>query len=82
MKQYLEVLGFALLGLYVMSPMIVLDPDWVVGRETRDLYDHLALLDQWSLFVSEWNYPSGGSLVPPDIFSMIFAYPFCGWVEG
>ena len=25
-----------------------------------------------------WNYPSGGRLIPPDLFSMIFAAPWLG----
>ena len=40
------------------------------------------LLDQWTFAVSEWSFPTGGSLVPPDIFSMVFAAPFMGMGRG
>ena len=49
-----------------------------IGTETRDLFDHIALLDQWAWQTEVWNYPSGGRLIPPDLFSMIFASPWLG----
>lgn len=82
MKHFSAALFFAFLTLFFLSPEIVFDPSYVIGRETRDLYDHLALLDQWSLELSEWSFPTGGTLVPPDVFSMIFAFPFMGLGRG
>ena len=54
----------------------VFNPDVFLGAETRDLFDHIALLDQWRWHTEQWNYPRGGALIPPDIFSMIFALPW------
>ena len=51
----------------------VFDASSFLGRTTRDLFDHIALLDQWSISISEWNFPTGGRLVPPDIFGMLLA---------
>lgn len=45
------------------------------GRPTRDLFDHLALLDQWAVRVDEWAFPTGGVLLPPDLFGMVWAAP-------
>jgi len=47
-----------------------------IGSETRDLFDHIALMDQWSWTTDAWNYPTGGRLIPPDLFSMLFAAPW------
>lgn len=82
MKLSMVAFGFALCICFLLSPDIIFDPERVIGRDTRDLYDHLALLDQWSFGVNEWSYPTGGSLVPPDLFSMIFAAPFMGMGRG
>lgn len=82
MKLFMVALGFALCSCILLSPETIFDPQRVIGRDTRDLYDHLALLDQWSFGVVEWSFPTGGSLVPPDIFSMIFASPFMGLGRG
>ena len=82
MKLLMVAFGFALCTCFLLSPEIIFDPDRVVGRDTRDLYDHLALLDQWSLKIEEWSFPVGGYLVPPDIFSMMFAAPFMGMGRG
>jgi hypothetical protein len=53
-----------------------------VGRPTRDLFDHVALLDQWSVHIDAWGFPDGGSLVPPDVGSMLLAAPFLGAGRG
>ena len=82
MKFVMVAFGFALCTCILLSPEVIFDPERVIGRDTRDLYDHLALLDQWSLGVREWSFPTGGSLVPPDIFSMIFAAPFMSLGRG
>ena len=82
MKHLGAAVFFAVLTLLFLSPAIIFDPEVVLGRETRDLYDHIALLDQWSLHVSEWSFPTGGTLVPPDVFSMMFAFPFMGLGRG
>ena len=42
---------------------------------TRDLFDHLALLDAWFFATGDWNFPEGGRLVPPDLFGMVLAAP-------
>ena len=82
MKFLTVAFGFALCTCLLLSPEIIFDPERVVGRDTRDLYDHLALLDLWSFETYKWSFPTGGSLVPPDIFSMIFAAPFMGMGRG
>ena len=64
------------------GPSAVLDPDVYIGNSTRDLYDHIALLDHWSFAVSERNYPVGGALIPPDLFSMVLAFPWFGLGRG
>ena len=46
-----------------------------VGWPTRDLFDHVALLDRWALRADDWALPDGGALVPPDLGSMLFAAP-------
>jgi len=61
--------------LLVVGPSTLLTPDLAVGHASRDLFDHLALLDHWSMTAPDWNLPSGGSLVPPDLFGMVFAAP-------
>ena len=58
--------------------VVPVSADAAVGAPTRDLFDHLALLDVWSLSVADWNYPEGGSLVPPDLFGMMLAAPWMG----
>lgn len=82
MKIFWAALGFALCTFVLLSPQVIFDPERVIGRDTRDVYDHLALLDQWSFSVTEWSYPTGGKLVPPDIYSMIFAAPWMGMGRG
>ena len=49
-----------------------------VGWATRDLFDHVALLDRWSLRADDWAVPDGGALVPPDLGSMLSAAPALG----
>ncbi len=46
-----------------------------VGHATRDLFDHLALLDHWSLRAPEQAFPDGGALFPPDLTGMVLAAP-------
>ena len=81
-KEFFEILFLILLPLLYLSVDVIVDTDKVIGRETRDLYDHLALLDMWKIHVQEWNHPTGGLLVPPDLFSMFFAYPFLSLGHG
>ncbi|MAA78255.1 MAG: hypothetical protein CL916_03270 [Deltaproteobacteria bacterium] len=82
MKFLLVAFGFALCTCILLSPEVIFDPERVIGKETRDLYDHLALLDLWSIQADKWSFPTGGSLVPPDIFSMLFSVPFMGMGRG
>ena len=51
-----------------------------LGAQTRDSFDHIALLDHWGITNTIWNYPAGGQIIPPDIFSMIFALPWL-WIS-
>lgn len=60
----------------------IINGDIVIGANTRDLFDHIALIDQWSLSITEWNFPDGGTLVPPDIYSMILGAPFIAFGLG
>jgi hypothetical protein len=53
-----------------------------LGHPTRDLFDHLALLDAWFFHTEHWRFPEGGRLVPPDLFGMVFAAPFLGLGRG
>jgi hypothetical protein len=53
-----------------------------VGWPTRDLFDHVALLDRWSLRADDWAFPDGGALVPPDLGSMLLAAPALGLGRG
>lgn len=78
MSRLIEPLILLLLCVVVISPSLLLSADAAVGAPTRDLFDHLALLDVWSLSVADWNYPEGGSLVPPDLFGMMLAAPWMG----
>ncbi|MEC7985392.1 MAG: hypothetical protein VX278_09525 [Myxococcota bacterium] len=72
----LETLFFGVASLLYLGPVKIWRADLVIGRDTRDLYDHLALLDCWSLTIQDWAFPDGGVLFPPDLFSMLFASPF------
>ncbi len=74
----MEPLLLLAMCLLVITPESLLTADAAIGAPTRDLFDHLALLDAWALSVSDWNYPEGGSLVPPDLFGMILAAPWLG----
>ena len=47
-----------------------------LGHPTRDLYDHIALLDGWSFHRTDWNFPSGGSIFPADPTGMLLSTPF------
>ena len=60
----------------------VFDASVVLGKGSRDIYDHLALLDQWSIQVDEWAFPTGGSLVAPDLWGMMIAAPWMGLGRG
>ncbi len=77
----------ALVLLAVLAVMVV-GPDQLrpgaaaFGEPTRDLFDHLALLDAWFVQTTDWNFPDGGSLIPPDLFGMLLASPFLGWGRG
>ena len=58
---------------FCLTGSALLSDDSVVGAPTRDLFDHVALIDSWKITIVDWAFPTGGVLVPPDIFSMIFA---------
>lgn len=47
-----------------------------LGWPTRDLYDHLALLDAWATVTPGWRWPEGGVLLPPDPQGMLIGVPF------
>lgn len=72
----LQLCGLFLIIWWMLPNGAVFNPDVFLGAETRDLFDHIALLDQWRWHTEQWNYPQGGALIPPDIFSMIFALPW------
>ena len=38
-----------------VGPSKIIDPDVYIGENTRDIYDHIALLDHWSLSAPQWN---------------------------
>ncbi len=78
MSRLVEPLILLLLCLLVIPPGLLVSADEAIGAPTRDLFDHLALLDVWALSVSDWNYPQGGSLVPPDLLGMLLAAPWLG----
>jgi hypothetical protein len=61
--------------LVVFGPSAFLPEPLAYGRPTRDLFDHIALLDQWATRVDEWAFPTGGVLLPPDPFGMAWAAP-------
>ncbi len=69
----LLLLGLACVG--VVGPAAVLGHPDALGRPTRDLYDHLALLDAWFVTTNVWNWPAGGRLVPPDLQGMLLGAP-------
>jgi hypothetical protein len=58
------------------GPSNIIDPDIYIGQNTRDIFDHIALIDHWSFSAAEWNYPQGGTLIPPDLYSMLLASPW------
>lgn len=78
-RDALELGALALLCVLAVGPAHLLPDARALGRPTRDLYDHLALLDAWFLHTKDWAYPDGGSLVPPDLFGMILAAPLLAW---
>lgn len=74
-----DLVEWGLLGLaalWLVGPAALLDPDLALGRPTRDLFDHVALLDVWSTRAEAWAFPDGGSLLPPDPTGMVLAAPF------
>ncbi len=75
-------LAIVSIALSLIQPSGLLDSTSYIGRETRDLFDHIALLDHWSWQATEWNYPTGGRLIPPDLYSMLFALPWWGLGRG
>ena len=72
----LSIFGILLVIGYQLGWGHLFTPDSYIGSETRDLFDHIALLDQWSWTTDTWNFPTGGRLIPPDLFSMLFAAPW------
>lgn len=78
----LFILGTLLVVFWQLGFADVFDANSYIGDETRDLFDHIALLDQWGWQTDSWNYPTGGRLIPPDLFSMLFASPWLGLGMG
>ena len=76
----LSFLGVLFILLLQVHPSGVFSPESYIGSETRDLFDHIALLDHWSWTSTDWNFPVGGRLIPPDLYSMLFALPW--WSLG
>lgn len=60
---------------FTLGPSALLSPDAAIGHPTRDLFDHLALMDHWALSAPEQAFPDGGSLFPPDLTGMALAAP-------
>ena len=58
-----------------LGPASLLPGAEALGRPTRDLFDHLALLDAWSLSAPQQAFPDGGRLFPPDLTGMALAAP-------
>jgi hypothetical protein len=81
-RSALELAALWAACLAMIGPDALLPGAAAVGHPTRDLFDHLALLDQWSLRPPEWTFPEGGSLVPPDLGGMLLAAPFLGLGRG
>lgn len=77
-----ELLVLALAVVAVIGGASLLPGADALGHPTRDLFDHLALLDAWFFHTTDWRYPEGGRLVPPDLFGMVFASPFLGLGRG
>ena len=73
---FMQFVGIVLVIWLLLPSGAVLNGDGYLGSGTRDLFDHIALLDQWRWSTTHWNYPDGGALIPPDIFSMMFALPW------
>ena len=78
----LSFLGVLFILLLQVQPLGIFSPESYIGSETRDLFDHIALLDHWSWTNIDWNFPTGGRLIPPDLFSMLFALPWWGFGGG
>ena len=72
---FLELGLLAVACLWVVGPAALGADPAALGRPTRDLYDHLALLDAWFLSTEVWNWPEGGRLVPPDVHGMLLGGP-------
>lgn len=70
------------LVLVILGPRIIFSNEHFIGSSTRDTYDHIALIDLWQTQMSEWNFPNGGSVLPPDFFGMVFAAPFLSLGRG
>lgn len=58
-----------------LGPELFTPGQLALGHHTRDLFDHLALLDQWSLTAPHQAFPDGGSFFPPDLTGMVLAAP-------
>ena len=81
-RPMLSFLGVLFILLLQVQPLGIFSPESYIGSETRDLFDHIALLDHWSWTNVDWNFPTGGRLIPPDLFSMLFALPWWGFGSG
>src|SRR6056300_829500 len=81
-KPIIPFAAIVLLSWWMLPNGAVWDTNTYLGSETRDLFDHIALLDQWAWHTDTWHYPNGGALIAPDIFSMLFALPWWGFGRG
>ena len=63
-------------AIWIVGPERLLSGGEALGHPTRDLYDHIALLDGWYLHRDDWNFPAGGSIFPADPSGMLLSMPF------
>lgn len=75
-RDLLEWGALLLAVVLLVGPATLLDPAAAFGRPTRDLFDHIALLDVWTLRMDAWAFPDGGALLAPDPTGMVLAAPF------
>ena len=78
----LQWLALLLLTLLVLDVEVIFSTEYFIGGDTRDTFDHIALIDLWQTETSFWNFPEGGSVLPPDFFGMLFAAPFLSLGRG
>lgn len=78
----LQWFALFLLVFLFLGPSVILSQERFIGEETRDTFDHIALIDLWQTEMMLWNFPAGGSVLPPDFFGMLFAAPFLSLGRG